>query len=76
MITARALIIKRLYESGVPLPVHALDIPQVSPTAASARLREMRRDGIVQKVKAPGQRYDLWRLTPSQPTFPFEQEQA
>jgi len=37
--TARQLIINRLYGASEPLPLHALDIQGVSETAASARLR-------------------------------------
>lgn len=35
------------------------------------RLRELRKDGIVQKMKAPGSKFDLWRLTPADLTLPL-----
>ncbi len=71
MIPARALIVKRLFESKEPLPIHALDIPQVSQTSASARLRELKRDGIVESLPVRGRRYTAWRLVPAELALPF-----
>lgn len=68
---ARHLIAKRLYESKVPLPLHALNIEGVSQTAASARLREMKKDGLVISVPVPGARYTAWMLTPETPSLPL-----
>lgn len=71
MIPARALIIKRLYEAQAPVPLHALDIVGVSQTAASARLREMKREGIVVSVPVPGRRYTAWKLAPAEQLLPL-----
>ena len=68
--TAKAAILARLTESSAPLPLHALDIPGVSQTAASARLRELARAGIVESVPVPFKRFTAWRLKPGQPTLP------
>lgn len=64
---ARQAIIKALYEASEPLPVHGLGLVGVSETAASARLREMAREGIVAGFTKPGARYKLWLLKPSVP---------
>ena len=69
--TARNLIAKRLYEAKAPIPLHALDIPGVSQTAASARLRELKRDGIVVSVPVPGRKYTAWMLTPAEMVLPL-----
>lgn len=69
--TARSKIVARLYESPVPLPLHALHVEGVSETAASARLRELKRDGIVVSVKVPGKKYTAWALTPADLTLPL-----
>ena len=60
--TAKHKLIAHLYKSERPLAVHEIQIEGVSQTSASARLREMRRDGIVVKTKAEGKAYDLWSL--------------
>ena len=62
--TARQKILQRLALADLPLPIHALDIEGVSQTSASARLREIHREGLVIKTKAPGKRFDLWALRP------------
>lgn len=69
--TARARIVARLYASPEPLPLHRLDIPGVSESAAGARLRELTRDGITQAVKVPGKKFLAWRLTPADLTLPL-----
>lgn len=69
--TARQAIAARLYEAKAPIPLHALGIPGVSETAASARLREMKRDGIVVSVPVPGKKYTAWMLTPPELTLPL-----
>lgn len=69
--TARAKIVKRLFESAAPLPIHALNLDSVSQTSASARLRELAKDGIVEKVKVTGCRFDYWRLKPADLTLPL-----
>lgn len=69
--TARSKIVARLYASPEPLPLHRLEIPGVSQTAASARLRELKRDGIVVSVPVPGAKYTAWMLTPADLTLPL-----
>jgi DNA-binding HxlR family transcriptional regulator len=69
--TGRQAVVKALYEAGEPRPIHALEVPGVSQATVSARLRELRRDGLAQKMKAPGSKFDLWRLTPSDLTLPL-----
>jgi DNA-binding HxlR family transcriptional regulator len=69
--TARQLLAKRLYEAARPLALHELAIPTVSQTAASARLREMKRDGIVVSVPVPGKKFTAWMLTPADLTLPL-----
>ena len=63
--TAKEKIIMRLASVNQALPLHALDIPGVSQTAASARLREMARDGIAVSVPVVGKRYTAWTLSDS-----------
>ena len=60
--TARDLILARLRESTEALPLHALNVHGVSQTAASARLREMAREGIVQSVPVAGKRFTAWKM--------------
>lgn len=69
--TARAKIVKRLFEAQAPLPIHALNLDSVSQTSASARMRELAKDGIVEKVKVAGCRYDYWRMVPADLTLPL-----
>lgn len=59
---AKDLILKRLAEAAEPLPIHALDIPGVSQTSASARLREMARENLVVSLPVPGKRFTAWTL--------------
>ena len=63
-LTARTKILQRLALADLPLPIHALDIPGVSQTSASARLREMAREGLVVKYPVKGKHFDAWALTP------------
>jgi len=70
-VTARQLLAKRLHEAARPLAIHELSIPTVSQTAASARLREMKRDGIVISVPVPGKKYTAWALTPADLVLPL-----
>ena len=70
-LTARALVVKRLYEANAALPLHALGIPGVSESAAGARLRELTRDGITEVVKVPGKKFKAWRLKPADLTLPL-----
>lgn len=67
--TARDLIVARLAQAPAPLALHELDIVGVSQTSASARLRELAREGIVQSVPVPGKRYTAWRLAPKDLTL-------
>lgn len=69
--TAKEAILARLREASEPLPIHSLSIPTVSQTSASARLREMAREGIVKSVPVPGARYTAWMLTPKELALPL-----
>jgi len=69
--TARDLIVKRLFEAGEPLALHSLHIEGVSETAASARLREMKREGLVVSIPVPGKKFTAWTLTPGQGNLPL-----
>lgn len=69
--TGREAVVKALCEAAEPKPIHALEVPGVSQATVSARLRELRKEGIVQKVRAPGKKFDLWRMTPSDLTLPL-----
>ena len=62
--TARQKILRRLALADLPLPIHALDIEGVSQTSASARLRELHREGLVVSVPVKGAKYTAWMLTP------------
>jgi DNA-binding HxlR family transcriptional regulator len=62
--TARAKILQRLALAGEPLPLHKLNLEGVSQTAASARLRELHKDGLVISVPVQGKRFTAWMLTP------------
>lgn len=64
--TARQMIVKRLYEAARPLALHELDLIGVNQAAASARLRELRRDGLVSSVPVPGKRFTAWVLNGGQ----------
>lgn len=72
--TARDLIVKRLAQATEPLPLHALNIPMVSQTAASARLRELAREGVVQSVPVSGKRFTAWKLAGPILSLPLKQE--
>ena len=62
--TARDIILNRLAHASGPVALHELDLKSVSQTSASARLREMARDGVVKSVRVPGKRFTDWILTP------------
>ena len=62
--TARTKILQRLALATEPLAVHEIKVNGVSDTACSARLREIRREGLVIKHKKIGVRFDYWSLTP------------
>ena len=70
-ITAKQKIVARLSESARPLPIHHLDIPGVSECSASARLREMQREGLVYSVPVPGTKYTAWALIPKELALPL-----
>lgn len=65
MILARHKIVARLRAASVPVAIHDLNLDGVSQTSASARLRELAREGVVQSVGVPGKRYTAWILTPA-----------
>lgn len=69
--TARSKIVARLYSSPEPLPLHRLEIPGVSESAAGARLRELTRDQITERVKIPGKKFYAWRMKPADLTLPL-----
>ena len=60
--TARDIILNRLAHASGPVALHELDLKSVSQTSASARLREMAREGIVKSVRVPGKRFTAWTL--------------
>lgn len=62
--TAREKILDRLALADNPLALHDLNIQGVSQAAASARLREMAREGLVVSVPVAGKRYTAWILKP------------
>ena len=64
MTTAKTKILQRLALATEPLPLHRLDLDGVSQAAASARLREMKKDGLVVSVPIPGRKYTAWQLAP------------
>ena len=71
MIPARQKIIARLYAAARPIPIHELGVDGVSQTSASARLRELAREGIVESVPVPGTRYTAWKLAQKDLTLPL-----
>ena len=70
--TGREAVVKALFEAQEPRPIHALEVPGVSQATVSARLRELHKQGVVQKMRAPNARFDLWRLTPADLTLPLQ----
>lgn len=64
MKTAREKILDRLSLADGPLPLHELNIHGVSQAAASARLREMKRDGLVESVRVEGKKFTAWIIKP------------
>lgn len=69
--TAKALILERLAHTEIPLALHQLQIGGVSQTAASARLREMKKAGLVVSVPIPGRKFTAWALAPKDLTLPL-----
>jgi len=69
--TAKELILERLAHTEIPLALHQLQIGGVSQTAASARLREMRKEGLVESVAIPGRRWTAWTLAKKGLTLPL-----
>ncbi len=69
--TARELILERLAHTEIPLALHQLKLGTVSESAASARLREMKREGLVVSVPIPGRKYTAWSLAPKSDELPF-----
>ena len=70
-LTAKEKIIARLSSSPWPVPLHNLDLPDVSECSASARLREMQREGLVVSLPVPGKKYTAWILAPKDLTLPL-----
>ena len=68
---ARQAIIRVLYESPRPLALHELPLEGISQTSASARLRELKQDGIVISVPVKGARYTAWMLKPADLVLPL-----
>ena len=64
MTTAKTKILQRLALADAPVPVHEIKCFGVSDTSASARLRELHREGLVIKHKKIGVRFDYWSLAP------------
>jgi hypothetical protein len=57
-------ILSRLALADEPLALHQLNIPDVSESAAGARLREYTRAGVTVRVKVPGKKFLSWTLAP------------
>ena len=72
--TAAESILKRLSESSAPLAVHELNIWKCSDTAASARLRELAREGKVIGHIRKGTSYKEWSLAEPIPAIVFDEE--
>jgi len=70
-VKAKDKILARLASSPWPTPLHKLDIPGVSECSASARLREMQREGIVYSVPVPGKKFTAWALVPKDLVLPL-----
>lgn len=64
-LTTRQFIRNRLHQAGREraLAIHELGIMSSSQNAQSARLREMRRDGEVERRIRAGEAFNEWRLT-------------
>lgn len=56
-------IIKVLHEASRPLAIHEMVLPGVSQTAASARLRELAKVGIVVGERVDGRAYKAWSIS-------------
>jgi hypothetical protein len=48
-----------------------LNLVGVSETAASARLRELKRAGLVVSVPVPGKRFTAWAIAPNELALPL-----
>ena len=72
-VTARTKILQRLALADLPLPLHQLDLDGVSQAAASARLRELKKEGLVVSVPVKGKKFTAWMLTP-QSDYRWEQQ--
>lgn len=68
--TGRQAIIKALYESPRPLALHEIPVVGINQAAASARLRELARDGIVVGTRRPGTAYKEWAMAPTDLIIP------
>ena len=55
-------IIQVLHEASRPLAIHEMVLPGVSQTAASARLRELAKVGIVVGERVPNKAYKAWTV--------------
>ncbi len=60
--TAKELILERLAHTEIPLALHQFQLPAVSQTSISARLRELAREGLVESVPIKGRKYTAWKL--------------
>lgn len=69
--TAKEKILERLAHTEIPLALHQLKIGMVSESAASARLREMKREGLVVSVPIPGRKFTAWKLAPKDLVLPL-----
>jgi hypothetical protein len=61
---AKQAIIERLKKSPEMLAIHEMGFLGHSQTAISARLREMRREGLVCGSTRPGKKFKQWGLNP------------
>lgn len=71
--TARQKLIAALHMSPRPLALHEIRVDGVSQTSASARLRELAREGIVESFPVPGKRFTAWALRQTDLTLPLSE---
>lgn len=69
--TAKEKIVRALAESDRALALHEIPVMGINQAAASARLRELRREGLVESVPVPGKRFTAWKLTAGQGALPL-----
>lgn len=69
--TAKEKILERLANTEIPLALHQLQIASVSQAASSARLREMKKEGLVVSIPIPGRKYTAWALAPKDLSLPL-----